>query len=447
MDNATKFSICLTDIPLNTPSGDAIYVSGNFNNWQTNDEGYKMKMDEQGVYYVVIDKKPGDIIEFKFTRGSWDRVECDLGGNDLPNYYLILGDESVRFITKVSGWKDITNEKINPGVSIFEHNYFVPQLNKYRRIWVYLPPDYRLNRVQHYPVLYMQDAQNLFKWGISSANGKWNIDHSLNKFFSNGMQGVIAIGIDSADHESINEYCPWVTKQGGGKGNMYIQFITDTLKPDIDKRLRTKPERDNTAIMGSSMGGLISLYAILARQDVFSKAGIFSPALYFADEIYQFAAQTPKQLPVKIALFGGELESESLMKDLLALYNTLRDSDYREDELHFDFYGDGLHQEWFWEREFVHVLTWLFEEEEIKVDDEDMLSIKIRRNGTNTIHLSNPYSGFAKICLINAYGKTVWQQETSAVKQNFNLPEQLNGNMIAKVKLDNGKYLFKKVKL
>ncbi|MFJ1288391.1 alpha/beta hydrolase-fold protein, partial [Acinetobacter baumannii] len=104
--------------------------------------------------------------------------------------------------------------------------------------------------------------------GISSANGKWNIDHSLNKFFSNGMQGVIAIGIDSADHESINEYCPWVTKQGGGKGNMYIQFITDTLKPDIDKRLRTKPERDNTAIMGSSMGGLISLYAILARQDV-----------------------------------------------------------------------------------------------------------------------------------------------------------------------------------
>ncbi len=146
-------------------------------------------------------------------------------------------------------------------------------------------------------------------------------------------------------------------------------------------------------------------------------------------------------------MLGGEQESESLMTDLLALYNTLRDSGYGEDELHFDFYGDGLHQEWFWEREFGHALMWLFGNEDVKIDDEDMLVIKIKKNGTNILHFSNPYSGLAKVCLINSYGKMIWQQETSAAKQNFNLPKQLNGNMIAKVKLNNGKYLFSKVKL
>ena len=449
MDKENKFSICLTEIPINTPLNDNIYVSGNFNNWQANHENCQMKKDEQGIYHIAIDKNPGEIIEFKFTRGNWDTVECDCNGNDLPNHYLKLSDESVCFFTKVSCWKDNVdeNEKSFPGVSVFEHNYFIPQLNRHRRIWVYLPPDYRSNPTQYYPVLYMQDGQNLVKWGISSVNGKWNIDHSLNKLFSKGMQGIIAIGIDNGNSDRINEYSPWVTKQGGGEGNKFIQFITDTLKPDIDTRLRTKPNRDDTAIMGSSMGGLISLYAILARQDVFGKAGIFSPSLWFTEEIYEFAAQTARQLPVKIALLGGEQESESMMADLLALYNTLRDSGFAENELHFDFYGDGLHQEWFWEREFAHSLTWLFGNGEVKVDDEDMLVIKVKRNGVNTIHFSNPYSGLAKICLINSYGKMIWKQETSAAKQNFNLPGQLNGNMIAKVKLNNGKYLFKKVKL
>ncbi len=450
MATENKFSICLTDIPMNTPSNDSIYISGNFNNWQTNDEDFRMLVDEHGIYHVIINKIPGETIEFKFTRGSWDTVECDCNGNDLSNHHLSISFESVCFFTKVQTWKDLydEDERVTPGVSIFEHNYFIPQLNKYRRVWMYLPPDYRSNTSHHYPVLYMQDGQNLFTWCISSVNRKWNIDHSLNKLFSHGMPGIIVIGIDNGGTNRIDEYSPWINpKHGGGQGKDYIEFITATLKPDIDQRLRTESDRDNTAIMGSSMGGLISLYAILARQDIFGKAGVFSPSLWFTEEIYEFAAQTARHLPVKIALLGGEQEDESMMADLLALYNTLRDSGFSEDELHFDFYGDGVHQEWFWEREFVHSITWLFGKEEVKVDDEDTLSIKIKRNGTNILYFSNPYSGLAKICLINSYGKMIWQQETSAARQNFNLPKQLNGNMIAKVKLNNGKYLFKQVKL
>lgn len=444
-----KFKICLTDIPLTTNPNDALYISGNFNNWKPNDEKYKMEVDEHGIYQAAINKTPGEIIEFKFTRGSWESVECDSYGNDLPNYRLPISEESVCFFTKISGWKDDSEEteKGLYGVSIFEHNYFIPQLNRHRCIWIYLPPDYRLNSSKYYPVLYIHDGQNFFKWGISSAVGKWNIDHSLNKLFSKGMENLIVIGIDNGGNYCFNEYSPWITKQGGGEGNSYIQFITDTLKPDIDKRLRTKPDRENTSIIGSAMGGLISLYAILANQDVFSKCAVFSPSLMFTEKVYELAAQTKKQLPAKIAVLGGEQETESLMTDILALYNTLRDSGYGEDELHFDFYGDGLHQEWFWEKEFCNALMWLLGNKEAPVDDEDLLFIKAKRNGTNMLHFSNPYSGLARICLINSYGKVIWQQETSGAKQNFNLPEQFNGNMIAKVKLSNGKYLFKKLKL
>ncbi len=450
MATESKFSICLTDIPMNTPSNDAIYISGNFNNWQTNNEDFRMVVDEHGIYHVIINKIPGETIEFKFTRGSWNTVECDYNGNDLPDHHLSISNEAVCFFTKVQTWKDLCDEdeRVTPGVSIFEHNYFIPQLNRYRRVWMYLPPDYRSNTSSHYPVLYMQDGQNLFKWGISSVNGKWNIDHSLNKLFSHGMPGIIVIGIDNGGNNRIDEYSPWVNpKQGGGQGQEYIEFISGTLKPDIDQRLRTAADRDNTAIMGSSMGGLISLYAILAKQDIFGKAGIFSPSLWFTDEIFAFTAQTEKQYSVKIALLGGEQESESMMNDLLALYNTLRDAGFGEDELHLDFYRDGVHQEWFWEREFGHALMWLFGSEEMQHDEEDLLTIKIVRNGVAKLYFSNPYSGLAKLCLINSYGKMVWQQETSATKQHFHLPTQLSGNMIAKAVLNNGKYLFKKVKL
>ncbi len=450
MDTDSLFTICLTDIPLNTPAIEPIYICGNFNDWQTDDGNYKMKLDEQGIYHVEIKKIASVAIEFKFTRGSWDTVECDWDGKDLPNHILSISEESVCFFTKVLAWKDIvdTNDKINPGVSIFEHNYFIPQLNRHRRIWMYLPPDYRENISGYYPVLYMQDGQNLFQWGVSSTNGKWNIDHTLNRLYTRGMKGLIVIGIDNGGKDRINEYSPWVNpKQGGGEGKSYLAFITDTLKPAIDSNFRTSPDRDNTAIMGSSMGGLVSLYAVLARQDVFSKAGIFSPSLWFSDEIYSFAAQTSRQQDIKIALLGGDMESDTMMNDLLALYNTLKDSGYGENELHFDFYKDGIHHESFWEREFGHAILWLFGNEDVQVDDEDMLLIKLLKNGENKLYFSNPYSCSAKICLVNSYGKVVWQHETSAAKQNFVLPALFNGNMIAKVELKNGKYLFRKITL
>jgi predicted alpha/beta superfamily hydrolase len=80
-----------------------------------------------------------------------------------------------------------------------------------------------------------------------------------------------------------NEYSPWSDQRlGGGQGDRYVQFLTDTLKPLVDGRFRTRREREHTGIAGSSMGGLISLYAFLVRADVYGFAGVMSPSLWFA---------------------------------------------------------------------------------------------------------------------------------------------------------------------
>jgi len=111
----------------------------------------------------------------------------------------------------------------------------------------------------------------------------------LNELFNGGDDGVIVIGIDNGGAERINEYCPWEnTAYGGGDGAAYVNFIVNTLKPYIDENYRTLAGREHTGIMGSSLGGLISLYAAIEHQDVFSKAGIFSPAFWINPEVYDY---------------------------------------------------------------------------------------------------------------------------------------------------------------
>lgn len=142
-----------------------------------------------------------------------------------------------------------------------------------------------------------------------------------------------------------------------------MSFICDTLKPFVDSHLRTLPERTHTGILGSSMGGLISLYAALSRPDVFGMAGVFSPSLWFSNAVFSFAKTAQHELPVKILLMAGHQESDTMVSDLLNLYEILLDAGHADENLHYDLHSDGAHAEWFWAREFEHALTWLMETE------------------------------------------------------------------------------------
>ena len=194
-------------------------------------------------------------------------------------------------------------------VSTFEID--APQLNCKKKIWVYLPKSYAVNTAKKYPVIYMHDAQNLFDNNTAYA-GEWNIDETLDSIDAN----VIVIGIEHGNEKRLDELTPFKNaKYGGGNGDKYLDFIVKTLKPYIDKTYRTKPLKSNTAIFGSSLGGLISYYAGLKYPDVFGKIGVFSPAFWYSNEIFELTKNT-KKLKAKIYFMCGDNEDAEMVRDL-----------------------------------------------------------------------------------------------------------------------------------
>jgi predicted alpha/beta superfamily hydrolase len=167
-----------------------------------------------------------------------------------------------------------------------------PQLHNERDLLVYLPPSYERTSGR-YPVIYMHDGQNLFDAHTSFA-GEWQVDETMEKLSSEGLEAIV-VGIPNAGMARLDEYSPFhVLRYGGGRGDAYVAFLVETVKPLIDADFRTCSTPEHTAILGSSMGGLISLYAFFQHPEIFSLAGIMSPSLWFAQgAIYGYVKKAP----------------------------------------------------------------------------------------------------------------------------------------------------------
>ena len=186
---------------------------------------------------------------------------------------------------------------------------YSPQLHNRREILVYLPPSYALGD-RCYPVLYMQDGQNLFDASTSFA-GEWGVDETLDALSQEGIEAIV-VGIPNLGSERMKEYSPFVDRRhGGGLGDLYVDFIADTLKPVIDSTFRTRSARTHTGIFGSSMGGLISLYAFFQRPETFGFVGAMSPSFWFAGGAILPYIRNARPNPGRIYLDVGEMESPS----------------------------------------------------------------------------------------------------------------------------------------
>lgn len=181
-----------------------------------------------------------------------------------------------------------------------------PQLGNRRDILVYLPPTYEAGH-KRYPVLYLHDGQNLFD-EVTSFAGEWQVDETMEALSQEGIEALV-VGIPNAGLARLDEYSPFHDKRsGGGLGDRYLDFITDNLKPLVDDQFRTLTGREHTGIMGSSMGGLISLYAFFRRSRTFGFAGALSPAFWFAKgTIYDYVKKAP-YYPGRIYLDAGTRE-------------------------------------------------------------------------------------------------------------------------------------------
>ncbi len=360
----SQLDIWVTSIPANTPVADDIYIAGSFNDWSPDNPDYILTKDTDGTYFISLMPEVGTV-EFKFTRGSWDSVEGNINGGFQPNHSLQYDGSASTEEIQILSWEDLGGTGTSTAaanVEILDTDFYIPQLDRNRRIWLYLPPDYSTSS-KTYPVLYMHDGQNLFDEQSSFA-GEWQIDESLNELFEQGDHGIIVVGIDNGGAHRINEYSPWpFNYQGqsyGGEGDAYIEFIVQTLKPFIDSQYRTRSGREHTGIMGSSLGGLISHYAAIEHQDVFGKAGIFSPSYWVSEEAYNHTSQIGKEEPMRFHMIAGQNESSSMVPDLLRMENTLRNAGFGDAEINRIVHPDGAHSEWYWAREFSDAYQWLF---------------------------------------------------------------------------------------
>jgi predicted alpha/beta superfamily hydrolase len=361
-----QLTLKISALPANTPANATIYAAGNFNNWNSGNAAHTLTRQADGSYSLTITPANGTV-EYKFTRGSWATVEGNATGTFRPNRTVVYDGTPKTETLTVLSWEDLGGTGGSAGgtaaanVTILNNAFGVPQLNKTRRIWLYLPPDYASATNKRYPVLYMHDGQNLFD-ARTSFSGEWQVDESLNALFSKGDYGCIVVGIDNGGGSRLDEYSPWVNQQyGGGQGDEYVDFIVNTLKPYIDAQYRTLPERRSTAIMGSSMGGLVSMYAFSERQDVFSKAGILSPAFWFAgQEPANHAATHPRKGAGRVYFLAGGAEPASVTTNMRAVADALRKAGFQDSEIQFKNPSDGQHAEWFWAREFPAAYHWLF---------------------------------------------------------------------------------------
>ena len=231
-----------------------------------------------------------------------------------------------------------------------------PQLSNTRDITVYLPPSYYAAGDRRYPVLYMHDGQNLFDARTSFA-GEWHVDGVIDASSSEGLEAIV-VGIPNMGAERCNEYSPFDDpKHGPAKGDAYLAYIVDTIKPIIDADFRTNRSPDQTAIVGSSMGGLISLYAPFQRPDVFGLAGVMSPALWYGErKVFDFLAHE-KQPRGRIYVDVGTKEGSQELRDVTRLRDRLLEIGYRHghDLLFMIDFGAG-HNEQAWARRMKKML-------------------------------------------------------------------------------------------
>lgn len=355
----SQVTFIIDSLPASTLPGESIYIAGNFNNWNPGHPSYELHADSTGNYRITLNL-PDGAIEFKFTRGSWASVEGSATGGYIPNRKANVKSGDTLYF-QISGWENQTGGQSTAAwnVAVLSDSFYMPQLNRYRRIWIYLPPDYDSSR-HAYPVLYMHDGQNLFD-RKSSFLEEWKVDERLNALFAKGDSGIIVVGIDNGGIRRIDEYSPWQNPQyGGGEGEEYVQFIANTLKPHIDSLYRTRKGPRHTGIMGSSMGGLISLYGGLRNPEVFGKIGVFSPSLWFSEKVWSWMDTVQIGDSTRIYLLAGAKESQTMVKELEKCDSVLLSHGMAREQLFLQIDPNGTHSETFWGPAFPAAYAFLF---------------------------------------------------------------------------------------
>jgi len=347
IDLRSQITLQIAAMPQLTPIFDDLYVAGNFNDWNPGDPSYQLT-ENNGTFSIAISAQAGDLLEFKFTRGSWATVEGGATGEYIPNRNTAYTNGQT-LSYEINGWEDLPGaHTVTPEVRILDSDMFLPQLERNRRVWICLPEDYDLS-TDDYPVIYMHDAQNIFDQATSFA-GEWEADESMQEALLGNCIRAILVGIDNGGSSRIDEYAPWINSeyQEGGEGAEFAGFIVQTLKPFIDSHFRTIPDRDHTAMIGSSLGALITMYTVIEYNDIFSGAALLSPAFWFNDGVYDFVESNPPAAATKFYFVCGANESAGLIGQTQQMHDIIEAAGISDANNVFQVQSGGTHNEYWW---------------------------------------------------------------------------------------------------
>jgi predicted alpha/beta superfamily hydrolase len=354
-------------LELTTPIDDRrpVYVVGNFNNWVTEQSRFQMRRIAHGrfVFTFPFDFVLPTRLDYKYVRGGWENQELDNFGNTTDNRVLenpqgIIND----FVARWSNYGLTFTPSFLPKTQVVSPAFYSPELKKSRRVVALLPHDYAQQTEKRYPVLYLQDAQNLFD--DHAPFGNWSIDKKLAVLAEKGMGDIIVIAVDHGGDTRINEFLPPTknAKLGHSEGRKYVKFLAKTLKPHIDTQFRTLTDRLHTGIGGSSMGGLISIYGGLIHPEVFGRLMIFSPSLWAVQNAPFAAIRFFKPIPTRIYTYAGGKEGVNVVPNVKNFQKAIQTQGFDDTKIGFKLVLDpqGLHNERRWGEEFPKAVEWLF---------------------------------------------------------------------------------------
>ena len=238
-------------------------------------------------------------------------------------------------------------------------------LTEDRDIEVYLPEAYTNEPTRHFPVFYLHDGQNLFDGRTSYITDcTWRAHTTADRLTREGLiEPIILVGINNTGLRRMADYTPSRDPSlRGGDGDLYGRLLVEELKPCIDREFRTLPDPANTALGGSSLGGLISLYLGFTYPEIFSKLAVLSPSVWWNDRAILRTISTNRNRPnLRIWLDMGTSEGLRHLRDTDMLHRRLLQQGWREGfDLCYERVPGGLHNEDAWAARFDKVLRFLF---------------------------------------------------------------------------------------
>ncbi len=359
----------LVDIINNSPDciGEPCYVTGNFNNWTVDGclAGYIPPVGKH-VQVELTGIEEGSL-ELKLTRGDWSTLCSDPKGRLMPPFTIEV-TRDIRISLAIDAWRDkFSISTASPQVHLLNERFYFPQLRVYRPVWIYLPADYEISG-KRYPVIYMHDGQHLFDEATSVGRAgpvEWMVDETIDA----SPDDAIVVGIAHAPSYGEREAEYRIGEETDCRGELYLADIVDTLKPYIDHHFRSCKESRSTAMVGSSLGGLLTLYAGVRYHSVFGTLGVFSPSLWMGHSLYEWlrddsVRQALLQNPQHYYFYAGDKEVrrdedrriENMADEMKAFVQFFKDNNSAMVCLDID--TEGRHGALYWQKAFVRFFAW-----------------------------------------------------------------------------------------